>query len=133
MSRFETDLEVRFRDLDAMGHVNNAVYATYMEQARVEYYAEVLDVGLADIDTVIAHLEIDYERPIELGEAVVVRIDVGTIGRASFPMAYEIVADGHVAARAETIQVFWDRESGTSRPIPAEWRDDIEAFHGLDD
>jgi len=132
MGRFETQLQVRFRDLDAMGHVNNATYATYLEQARVEYYAEVLDARLEDIDTVIAHLEIDYRRPIELGEAVVVGIDVEELGRSSFPMAYEVVADGEVAATAETIQVIWDSESGSSRPIPDDWRERILSYHGLD-
>ena len=132
MSDFETGLKVRFRDLDAMGHVNNAVYASYLEQARVEYYEAVLSVGLQDIDTVIANLEIDYERPIELGESVRVGIDVAELGRSSFPMDYEVHADDELAATGRTIQVFWDRESGGARPIPDEWRERIETFHGLD-
>jgi len=133
MNRFQTEMKVRFRDLDALGHVNNAVYATYLEQARVEYYDEVLGLGLDEIDTVIAHQEIDYERPIELGESVEVRVGVPELGSSSFPMAYEVVADGEVAARGETVQVIWDPDSGRPRPMPEAWRDRIVAYHGLDE
>lgn len=125
MSTFETEIQVRFRDLDPMGHVNNAVYASYVEQARVRYYAERLDADLDDVDSVIAHLEIDYERPIELVDAVLVRVDVPELGRSSIPMDYEILVEGDVAATASTVQVLVDREEGKPRPIPEEWRDRI--------
>ena len=71
---YETELQVRFRDLDAMGHVNNAVYATYLEQARVDYYADVLGVGLDDIDTVLVNLEIDYRHEVTLDDGTVTTI-----------------------------------------------------------
>ena len=63
MSEFSTDIQVRFRDIDAMGHVNNAVYATYVEQARTEYFEEILEEGLDAVSTVLASLELSYERP----------------------------------------------------------------------
>lgn len=132
VSEFETEIQVRFRDLDPMGHVNNAVYATYLEQARVRYYADVLGADLEDVDTVIAHLEVDFERPIELEESVEVRVDVPEIGRSSLPMTYVVEADGEVAATGETVQVTWDRETGSAEPIPEPWRERIADFHGLD-
>lgn len=122
MSTFETEIQVRFRDLDPMGHVNNAVYASYIEQARVRFYADRLDADLGDVDSVIAHLEVDYERPIGAVDAVEVTVDVPELGRSSIPMDYVVVADGDVAATASTVQVLLDREEGRPRPIPEEWR-----------
>lgn len=131
MSRYEMPIQVRFTDQDPMGHVNNAVYADYLQQARTDYFADVLDEPLEAIDTVIVHLEIDYIEPLTLGQEVVVTIDIPDLGESSIPMEYEIRADGEVAATAETVQVCWDREAGSSAPVPEEWRTRITAYHDL--
>ena len=133
MSDFVADIDVRFSDLDPMGHVNNATYASYLEQARARYFQHVVGVALADVDTVLARLEIDFERPIEWGEAVEVAIDVTSLGRSSIPMAYEVIADGERAATAETVQVLVDRESGRSRELPDDLREAIAGFHGFEE
>ncbi|MFB6068606.1 MAG: acyl-CoA thioesterase [Halobacterium sp.] len=124
MSDFEfvTEMQVRFRDIDAMHHVNNAVYATYLEQARLEYYEEVVGVGLTDIDTVLVHLEIDYRRPIEVDESPRIHLHLENLGESSNTMTYEIRTDRGVAATAETVQVFFDPETEQAKPIPEEWR-----------
>ena len=128
---FEVEIDVRFRDLDAMGHVNNAVYASYFEQARVAYFEEVLDVPLRDIESVLASLEIDFRRPVEIDHDVTVAMRVPELGESSMPMEYEVRADGEVAATGETVQVVVDRETKSSRPIPEAWREDVRAFEGL--
>jgi acyl-CoA thioester hydrolase len=125
---YETEMRVRFRDVDAMHHVNNAVYATYLEQARVDYYADVLDVGLDDIDTVLVNLEIDYRSQIELDDPVTVAMGVRSIGESSVTMGYEVRVGDRVAATAETVQVYVDPEGGGSRPLPAAWVDRMEAL-----
>jgi acyl-CoA thioester hydrolase len=126
---YETELQVRFRDLDAMGHVNNAVYATYLEQARVDYYDDVLGVGLDDIDTVLVNLEIDYRREIRLDhDTVTIAMGVRSIGESSVVVGYEVRAGGRVAATAETTQVYVDPEAGESRPLPEEWVAEMEAL-----
>ncbi|MFC7165225.1 thioesterase family protein [Halospeciosus flavus] len=125
---FETEIRVRFRDLDPMDHVNNAVYSTYLEQARADYFREVVDVTLADVDTVLASLSIDFHRPIEPDETVTIALTVSDLGTSSLSMEYEVRrGDGAVAATAETVQVAYDRETESSRPIPDEWRETIEA------
>ncbi|MFB6256103.1 MAG: acyl-CoA thioesterase [Haloplanus sp.] len=125
---YETELQVRFRDVDAMGHVNNAVYATYLEQTRVDYYADVLGVGLDDIDTVLVNLEIDYHHEVTLDdETVTVEMGVHSIGESSVVAGYELSAGDRVAATAETTQVYVDPEAGTSRPLPAEWIEKMES------
>ncbi|MFC4451274.1 acyl-CoA thioesterase [Halorussus aquaticus] len=125
---YTTELDVRFRDLDAMGHVNNAVYATYLEQARADYYADIIDVPLPEADTVLVNLSIAYQRPITADERVTVALGVGDLGESSIPMEYEIRTGEGVAATAETVQVVFDRETGDSRPIPQDWRDRITRY-----
>ncbi|WP_338741490.1 thioesterase family protein [Haloplanus salilacus] len=126
---YETELGVRFRDVDAMGHVNNAVYATYLEQARVDYYADVLGVGLDDIDTVLVNLEIDYRSEVALEDgAVTVAMGVREIGESSVTAAYEVRVGERVAATAETVQVYVDPEEGGSRPLPESWVDRMESY-----
>ncbi|MFC7079931.1 acyl-CoA thioesterase [Halorussus caseinilyticus] len=128
---FTVDVDVRYRDLDTMGHVNNAVYASYFEQARVAYFEEVLDVPLREIESVLASLEIDFRRPVEIEDEVTVALRVPELGESSVPMEYEVRADGHVAATGETVQVAVDSETKSSRPIPDAWRKQIRDFEGL--
>ena len=125
---YTTELDVRFRDLDAMGHVNNAVYATYLEQARAEYYADVIDVSLSAVDTVLVNLSIAYQRPVTAEETVTVAFGVGNLGESSIPMEYEVRTENGAAATAETVQIAFDRETGESRSIPQEWRDRITRY-----
>jgi len=125
---YETEIQVRFRDVDAMHHVNNAVYATYLEQARVDYYADVLGVGLDGIDTVLVSLEIDYRSQIELDDPVTVAMGVRDIGKSSVTMGYEVRVGDRVAATAETVQVYVDADGDGSRPLPADWVDRMEAY-----
>lgn len=109
-----------------MGHVNNAVYASYLEQARAEYFQSVLGTPLDEIPTVLVHLEIDYRRPIALGDTVTVAMCVTDLGESSLGMEYELCAEGDVAATAETVQVVIDFETERSVSIPDEWRESID-------
>lgn len=131
MSTYTTEIPVRFRDIDAMGHVNNAVYATYLEQARTDYFRDVLEADLSTVATVLASVSIQFRRPVELADgAVTVEIDVPELGRSSVPMTYEIRTGDEVVAEAESVQVAVD-DDGSSRPIPDEYREAIETYHGI--
>lgn len=131
---FETTVDVRYSDIDAMGHVNNAVYATYFEQARRDYFDRLLGADLSREGAVLATISIDYERPIELRHApVTVAIEVPRVGTSSIPMSYEVTrGDGELAATGETVQVAYDRDAGEPYPLPEEWRETIVEYHGLD-
>lgn len=120
---YTTDIQVRFRDLDPMQHVNNAIYATYLEQARARFSEDVLGVTLADLDTVLAQVEISFERPIEGVGTVTVEFEVGDLGRSSIPMEYELFSAGERVATARTVLVYFDRETGESEPIPDDIRE----------
>ncbi|WP_134669825.1 acyl-CoA thioesterase [Halorussus marinus] len=128
---FETQIDVRFRDLDAMGHVNNAVYATYMEEARTAYFAAVVDRNLSETPSVLANLELQFRQSVTLGDDLTVAVRVPELGESSIPMEYEMRVDGEVAATGEAVQVVIDPDTESSRPIPEEWREKIEAYEGL--
>lgn len=132
MAEFTTEVElpVRYRDIDSLGHVNNAVYLTYLEQARVEYVRDVFGTESPDSGFVVVHVSVDYERPIELDDRVVVALGVTGIGTASVTMDYEIRADGNLAATAETVIVAVDDGTGEPAPIPDVWRERIAAHEG---
>jgi len=124
---YSTDIQTRYRDIDGMGHVNNAVYVSYLESARQGYYRDVIGERLDRVDTVVARLAVEYEASIELEQHVEVLVGVDRLGTSSIDMHYEIRADGDLAATAETTQVVIDGETGSSTPIPDAWRTEIEA------
>lgn len=126
---FHIELPVRYRDLDTLEHVNNAVYGTYLEQARIEYFEEVLGVAFDELGMVLASIEMDFRRAIVLDDESV-RIDCGVtdIGGSSFRMGYRVYAGGadDPAATGETTLVVVD-ETGT-KPVPESWREAFREF-----
>lgn len=129
---YSVEVDVRYQDVDALGHVNNAIYATYLEEARVEYLPDVLgDTGA--IEAVLANLEVDYRRPVTIEDDVVeVRIEAVDVGTKSITFAYEVYARGELAAEASTVQVAYDEETRESVPLPEAWRQRVREFEGLD-
>lgn len=128
MEPFECTVPVRFSDLDTAGVVNNAVYATYLEEARVAFLRDRLgEPSFEETPFFVASLEIDYHRPIRVLDPVDVTVAVTDVGESSFTFAYEVRADDAVVAEAETVQVAVDAETGASKPIPDEWRERLTA------
>jgi acyl-CoA thioester hydrolase len=106
---------VRFRDCDAMGHVNNAVFSTYLEEARIGVLG-----GLGDF--ILARVEIDFRSELRSGEDVEVRSRCSRVGTKSFDLEHEIVADGRVVAEAKSVLVSYDYGLGAGVPVPDELR-----------
>jgi acyl-CoA thioester hydrolase len=118
--------QVRFRDLDPMGHVNNAVFLTYLEQARIVFFEQQgLSVALADMNLVIARVEIDFRAPVRLGQEVEVAIRAARLGTKSFDFDYELTVDGEIVAEAKSVQVAYDYGRGEPVPLPEEWREKL--------
>jgi acyl-CoA thioester hydrolase len=115
---------VRFRDVDAMGHVNNAVLATYVEQARIEYlrHLGVLN-GPLYMGMILARLEIDFLAPAQPSGEIEVGVRASRSGNKSFELEYELRQDGREVARASTVLVAYDYERARSMPLPDEWRE----------
>ena len=122
---FETTVHPRYRDLDPNRHVNNAVYATYLEQARIDFFREEVGVRLEESNEVVASLSIDFERPIDLLGAVTVTVDVADVGRSSVTFEHELRSAGDRVATAETVQVALDG-GGTPTPLDADHREAFE-------
>ena len=122
--------EVAFRDLDVFGHVNNAVYLTYLENARVTYMREVLGVdSLSALLVIVASVKIDFRSRASLGELLEVGSRVSRVGDKSFDLDHEIRgSDGRAVAEAHTVLVAFDYEKDQAISIPAEWRERIEAY-----
>jgi acyl-CoA thioester hydrolase len=134
---FSHPLEVRFRDCDAMGHVNNAVYLTYLEQTRFHHWraagiAKGATTSQASSDAsagedvpgvIVARVEIDYRRPAKFGDVLRIDIGVAAIGRSSFTYEYEIVdQSGVLIATATTVIVRFDYAAGKPVAISEEFR-----------
>jgi acyl-CoA thioester hydrolase len=124
----EKRIEIRWRDCDAYGHVNNAVYATYLEEARDEWVLRVLGEAGDVWDYVLARLAIDFRRELTLDHDVVrVTAELVRIGTSSVVLRERITTrDGELAAEAESVLVARDRETGRSRPLTEAER---TAFH----
>lgn len=129
--RHRTNLQVRFRDIDAFGHVNNAVFFTYVELARIRYLLDVLkpDRPFDRMPLILARVELDYRSPIQFGEEVVVETRVDRIGRSSFDMRHRMTAgpEGRLAADVQTVLVTYDYSLARPFPVPDDWRRLIEA------
>ena len=125
----EKRIEIRWRDLDALRHVNNAVYATYLEEARDEWFVRALGPDGNFWDYVLARVAIDFRRELtQDDEALVVRTRLVRIGTSSLTFREEIVSlAGWVAAEAESVVVARDRDSGRSRPFTDAERADLSA------
>jgi acyl-CoA thioester hydrolase len=126
--------EVTFRDLDVFGHVNNAVYLTYIENARIGYLREVLGIeSLEDLLVIVAKVDIDFRSRASLGEALEVGTRVSRIGTKSFDVEHEIQGpDGRLVARAETTLVTFDYRGDSTMPVPDLWRERIETYEARD-
>ena len=129
MWRFEYELEVLFRDCDPMGHVNNAVYLTYLEAARFAWWRNAFGAqGLKEHGFIVARAEIDYRKPALPGDRLLVRLRVEDIGRSSFKVGYEILnaRTRELVAEAKSVQVAFDYTQGKSVPISAILRAKLE-------
>lgn len=121
----ETEIQVRFCDTDAIGHVNNACFASYSEIGRLDF-GNVTGQQITSL--ILARLAIDFRAQINLGDNVVVRTWVERIGRSSVTMKQTITANGAVAADVGCVVVYFDYATNRSMEIPAELKGPLEAY-----
>jgi YbgC/YbaW family acyl-CoA thioester hydrolase len=115
----EKRVEIRWRDVDAYQHVNNAVYATYLEECRDEWVDRAVGAAGDAWDYVLARVAIDFRRELRLeDEEVVVSCTLERVGNSSLTLREQIrTRDGELAAEAEAVLVARDRGLGHSRPL----------------
>lgn len=124
------ELDVRFRDCDALGHVNNAVLLSYLEQARFHWWKTLLaGRRFQDEGFLLARVEVDYRRPILMEDRVRVELHCARVGNSSFDLAYRIVKgqDGALLAEAKSVQVMLDFATGKTSPLSAGTRSWLES------
>ena len=127
---FTYPIEVRFRDMDALGHVNNAVYLTYLESARIAYWLHVTKrSGLDALDMILARVEIDYRSPLAYGEALDVTVRCASMRRSSFVLEFKATerAAGRLVAEARKVLVHYDYAASRSLALPPQLRELLRA------
>lgn len=131
--QFKAEVQVRFRDLDPMNHVNNAVYLTYFEIARLAYWSALRgQAGTHDREMIVAEVTCTYRSPATLNERLTVWVRIGAIRRSSFIYRYRIVEQttGRLIATGRSVQVLYDYDAGRAVPMSPELRARIEAVEG---
>jgi len=121
--------EVEFRDLDGLGHVNNAVYLNYLENAKVDYFREVVGAGSLDTLGIVADVKIAYRSPAFFGETLSVGIRVGDVGTKSLRFEFEVRGpDDRLVAEGSSVHVAFDYETREPVAVPDDWRRSIQAY-----
>jgi acyl-CoA thioester hydrolase len=132
-----TKIKVRFSDLDAMEHVNNATYLSYLEEARIKYFNDLFNLkdGNLDYEAVIARIEIDYLFPIVLGDEIEVYTRISNLGNKSVDVLHIISISKESrlikAATSVTKLVYYDYKSRTTKKIPEAAKKIISEFENL--
>lgn len=128
--RFRHEVDVRFRDLDPMGHAHHTLPLVYLEEARAEYWRRVAGRStLGAIDYVMAEVTVRFHRRIEWPARLEVRLCTSRIGNKSLEMEFEIAdGTGEAVSSGRTVAVMYDYEAGRSMEVPADLRARIEAW-----
>jgi len=129
--------EIRFVDLDLFGHVNNAHYLTYFEQARVKYFDDIVGwkYALSKQGIILARVEVNYVMPVLLRDEVLVQTRCSRIGNKSFDLDYRLVKVEKekevLLADGISVMVAFDYTLDESIEIPEIWKTEIMRFEGV--
>ena len=126
------DIDVRFRDLDALGHVNNAVYFTYFEEGRKSFFDNLYpERDLYDFRFILAHISCDFIKQVTLKDRLSLHMTVGDIGSKSFKLYYELTGRENyetVFAKAESVQVCYDYKSNATVRVSDELKQQLSKY-----
>jgi acyl-CoA thioester hydrolase len=134
---FYHPIEVRYGDLDPQGHVNNAKFLTYFEQARIEYWIQMgfftKDQSFMEIGVIVADVRLTYLEPVYFGQNIKVGVRVIRLGNKSMTWEQNVVdADtDKELAKGELVIVAYDYKSRKTIPLPQDWREKISSFERL--
>ena len=120
----------RFRDLDPMGHMNNAVYLTWIETARIEFLRRLGAFDkpyTGEMAMILARAELDFRAALSYGDEVDIGVRTARLGTKSFDLEYELRRGDDVVAQAKTVLVAYDYATNESKEIPEEWRQRLAA------
>lgn len=140
--RHTTTVDLRFGDIDMLRHVNNARYLSFLEQARIQYAFDVLgwDGDWRTLNMILARTEIDFLRPLLLGERLQIATRCAQMGKKSFTFEYLLYTAGrqypsaapqeaeHLVSRAKSVMVFYDTRKEETRPLPEDFIRRVNAY-----
>lgn len=133
--RHQTPIQIRFCDLDALNHVNNANYLSYVELARISYLQQVLGMDMNDrLCVILAKATVDYLKPILLNDTIEVRTRCARMGNKSFDLEYQLVKTGEqetLMATAHTVLVAFDYELNAPIAVLDDWKQKMEQYDTL--
>ncbi|NTZ87934.1 acyl-CoA thioesterase [Burkholderia metallica] len=139
---FETRIDVKYRETDAMGHVSSPVYYDYLQHAYLTYMHDLLELPYSEkLPHIMVKTSCEYLKPAQYGDTITVRSSVTRFGSKSFELEYLMVRDGQadtedsaddqaVVARAVSTHVMFDYGSKTTVPVPEEFRTRVLSFQG---
>ena len=127
--RYVRSQSVEFRDLDGLGHVNNAVYLSYLESAKVDYFRDVVGADRLEDLGIVADVQIAYRSPAFFGETLDVGVRVGRVGTKSLRFEFEVRGpEGRLVAEASSTHVAFDYATREPAAVPDAWRRAIDAY-----
>jgi acyl-CoA thioester hydrolase len=124
-------IQIRFSDCDMMGHVNNAVYLSYVEMARIHYFTYLFgkDRDWKKNGILVRKNEIEYIKPVLFRDEATIKVFTTHIGNSSFVMAYELHVGSEIYTKAESVLVYFNSETQKSAPIPEEFKVELEKLY----
>ena len=129
-----TPIQLRFFDMDAFGHINNARYLTYFEEARIKYLDDLIDwtYGWSKTGIIMARAEVDFIMPVHFKDEVKIQTCCSRIGTKSFTLDYRLIKVAEekevLLASATSVVVMFDYTSNKSIPVDENWKKAIRAF-----
>ena len=122
---FRSDIQVRFNDTDALGHINNTSFALYAEYARVEFLD---NLRTGEVYLILAHLSLDFVKQVKFREEVYMLTSVEKMGKTSLTLFQEVYANGEVAAKVRSVVVLFDYGTQKAVRIPDGIREQLNAY-----
>lgn len=135
---FTHPIEVRYGDLDPQGHLNNAKYLTFFEQARIFYFVQLglfkPGISFLEIGVIMADVQLSFLAPVLFGMDIRVGVKTTRLGNKSFDVKQGLIdpTAGTELCTGQVVLVTYDYHSGKTIPIPQDWREKISKFENLD-
>ncbi len=121
--KYKTTIAIRFSDIDAVGHVNNAVYLTYFEEARIKYWRDIVQWDMSEDGVIVGRSEVNYLKPILLHDEIACYVRTSRIGNSSFDVSHvlvKITSNGEeICTTGKTVCISYNYTANKSIPIPA--------------
>lgn len=134
--KFKMKLDIRWSDMDEMRHVNNAVYLTYFEQARVYYFHEACNWDWKSIGAILANAHVEYLRPVVFPNPTYVYVRTSRIGNKSFEIRYIITSEENgeetLTTTGYTVMVLYDYKTALSVPMPEYLKERIRQYEPIE-